>query len=182
MTLAEIPFVRLRDGLPQRLQGGQAGFAETIAAAQRAKQSPELLIDLAGRRIRVAGERLELEPRVLAFYSLMARRRLHALHPARWTTDGLATQYLDEYRQIVGAHSGDMERAEALLARGMTKELFEQYKSRANRALKDALGPTLAMPYQIQPSGQRPVTCFGLRLTPDAIRHGPLDAVVEGED
>lgn len=179
VTLAEIPFVRLRDGIPGRLQQGQAGFAETIAAAQRAQQPPELVLDLAGRRIQVAGEPLALEPRVLAFYSLMARRRLAGQDPVRWTTEGLAAQYLAEYGRIVGEHSGDYERAEELLAEGMSKETFEQYKSRTNTALEDALGPTLAKPYQIRASGKRPQTRYGLTLAAEAIRYETSDAGTE---
>ncbi|MEY6433946.1 CRISPR-associated ring nuclease Csm6, partial [Thioalkalicoccus limnaeus] len=175
VTLAEIPFVRLRDGLPGRLQQGTGGFAEIIAAAQRAQQPPKLVIDLAGRRLSVAGETLALEPRMLAFYSLMARRRLEDQPPARWTTEGLAEQYLTEYGRIVGAHSGDMERAEAALAGGMPKEVFEQYKSRTNATLGLALGPTLAKPYQIQPTGKRPVTCFALQLDSGAIRYEKVE-------
>ena len=179
VTLAEIPFVRLRDGIPERLQKGQAGFAATIEAAQRAQQPPKLVIDLKGRQIHVAGESVPLEPRILAFYSLMARRRLDEQEPVRWTTSGLAEQYLTEYGPIVGQHSGDYERAEELLNSGMSKETFEQYKSRTNTALADALGPTLAKSYQIQASGKRPETRFGLTLAAEAIRYGAVDPVAE---
>ncbi|NEV63527.1 CRISPR-associated ring nuclease Csm6 [Thiorhodococcus minor] len=174
VILADIPFVRLRDGIPERLQKGQATFAETIDAAQRAQLPPELVIDLERRRIRVAGEPVRLDPRELAFYSLMARRRLKDMHPARWTTEGLAQQYLAEYRLILGEYHGDYARAEELLAEEMSKDTFEQYKSRTNRALEAALGATLAKPYRIQPSGKRPETKFGLKLEAEAIRYGEV--------
>jgi CRISPR-associated protein (TIGR02584 family) len=180
VTLAEIPFVRLRDGIPDRLQQGQSGFAETIEAAQRAQRPPQLVIDLAGRRISVAGEPVALDPRVLAFYSLMARRRLNDQQPARWTTDGLAQQYLAEYRLILGEHHGGYVRTEELLATGMSNETFDEYKSRTNNALDKALGKTLAKPYQIQSSGQRPQTCFGLTLEAEAIGYGEVEMASEG--
>jgi CRISPR-associated protein (TIGR02584 family) len=179
VTLAEIPFVRLRDGIPGRLQQGQAGFAEVIAAAQRAQEPPELVIDLDGRRIRAGGETLSLEPRLLAFYSLMARRCQGEQDPARWTTEGLAAQYLAEYRRIVGEYAGDYIRAEELLKDGMTKELFEQSKSRLHGVLTDALGPSLAKPYQLQAIGKRPGTCYVLGLEPATIRYGEVS---EGAD
>lgn len=175
VTLAEIPFVRLRDGLPKRLQRGTAEFAEIIAAAQRAQDAPEVRIDLSRRRIRVAGEILELKPRELAFYSLMARRRLHDMPPARWTTDGMAEQYLSEYRQIHVEASGDYERTETILDNGMTKEFFDEAKSRTNTALEESLGPTLAKPYQIQATGRRPETVFGLKLETEAIGYGEIE-------
>ncbi len=81
VTLAEIPFLRLREGLPRRLLQGVATFGESVEAAQRALEPPELVIDLAGQRIRAGGELVSLTPSVLAFYSLMARRRLQAWPP-----------------------------------------------------------------------------------------------------
>jgi len=177
VTLAPVPFVRLRDGLPERLLAGQASFGETIAAAQRAFEPPALVIDLPNQRIRVAGERVALAPAPLAFYAMMARRRKQGLHAARWDTDGIAEQYLAEYRRIVGDFSGELERVETALADGMSDEYFDQRKSRTNAALTKALGAQLAKPYLIQGDGKRPRTRYGLRLDPDAIRFGaPVEA------
>lgn len=176
VTLAEIPFLRLREGLPKRLIEGTASFGESVAAAQRALEPPELVIDLPGQRIRAGGEPVILTPSVLAFYSLMARRRLRGLHAARSDTEGLAGQYLHEYRQIVGEMSGDLERAEKALATGMSMEDFDQRKSRTNTALEQALGPQLAAPYLIQGDGARPHTRYGLRIDPGSIRYAPIDS------
>ena len=112
VTLAEIPFLRLREGLPKRLIEGAATFGESVEAAQRALAPPDLAIDLAGGRIRAGGEVVPLPPAILAFYALMARRRLKGMHAARWDTEGLAQQYLAEYRRIAGDLSGDLERVE----------------------------------------------------------------------
>ncbi|MEA1051769.1 CRISPR-associated ring nuclease Csm6 [Lamprobacter modestohalophilus] len=169
VTLAEVPFVRLREGLPTRLVEGRATFGETIAAAQRALEPPRLRLDLAQRRLQAAGETLSLKPAPLAFYALMARRRQQGLHAARWNSDGIEAQYLAEYRRIVGAHGGDYERAEAALAEGMSAEDFDQRRSRANSALTNALGSQLAKPYLIHADGRRPNTRYGLRLEPEAI-------------
>ncbi len=176
VTLAEIPFLRLREGLPKRLIEGTATFGESVAAAQRALEPPEMVIDLGGQRIRAGGEPVTLTPAVLAFYSLMARRRLQGLHAARSDTEGLAEQYLHEYGQIVGEMSGDLERAEKALAAGMTVDDFDQRKSRTNTALEQALGPQLAAPYLIQGDGARPRTRYGLRIDSGSIRYAPIDA------
>ncbi len=170
VVLAEIPFVRLREGLPERLLDGKATFGQTVAAAQRAQQPPELLIDLAGRCIRAAGEMVPMTPATLAFYSLMARRRVEGMHAARWNTDGIDCQFLAELRRIAGEFSSELERAEEALAGGMTAEYFEQRKSRTNAALVEALGAQLAAPYLIQGDGGRPNTRFGLQIAAQAIR------------
>jgi len=170
VTLAEIPFLRLREGLPKRLIDGAASFGATVEAAQRGLAPPDLVIDLAGGHIRAGGEHVPLAPATLAFYALMARRRLKGMHGARWDTDGLAQQYLAEYRRIAGDLSGDLERVAEALADGMTQEYFEQRKSRTNTALESALGPQLAAPYLIHADGSRPHTRFGLRIAPEVIR------------
>ncbi|EIC21522.1 CRISPR-associated ring nuclease Csm6 [Thiorhodovibrio frisius] len=181
VTLAEVPFVRLRDGVvPGRLLSGQASFGETIAAAQRALQPAELVIDLAARCIRAAGEIINLPPAPLAFLALMARRRQKGLHPARWNTEGIAEQYLSEYRRIVGRDSAELDRVEKSLAQGMTKDDFDQRKARTNRELTRALGDQLAEPYLIHSDGARPHTRYRLALEPAAIHFPSLAREGEG--
>jgi CRISPR-associated protein (TIGR02584 family) len=180
VTLAEIPFVRLREGLPDRLLAGRASFGQTVTAAQRALEPPELVIDLAGQRVRAGGEVVSLSPAVLAFYSAMARRRLKGMHAARCDTAGFDRQYLAEYRRIVSDMSGDYERVEEALADGMTADYFDQRKSRTNGAIEQALGRQLAAPYLIQGDGARPQTRFGLRIDPAAIRFASLQDASQG--
>jgi CRISPR-associated protein (TIGR02584 family) len=170
VALAEIPFVSLRDGLPERLLTGRASFGQTVAAARRALEPPQLLVDLAAGWIRAGGELVAMPPADLAFYAVMARRRRGGLQAARWDTEGLETQYLDEYRRIAGELSGELERAESALADGMYEGYFDQRKSRTNARLREALGPQLAAPYLIHGEGARPRTRYGLRIGPDCIR------------
>ncbi|MBP6734931.1 MAG: TIGR02584 family CRISPR-associated protein [Chromatiaceae bacterium] len=175
VTLAEIPFVRLREGLNPRLLTGAASFGQAVAAAQRALQAPELVIDLAGRRLRAAGDWLDMAPVELAFYSLMARRQCQGRDGVRRGDAGLDAAFLKEYRQIVPEYSGELERCEATLAAGMSVEYFDQRKSRVNSTLAAALGPALAAPYLIRGEGRRPRTRYGLRLVAGAIRFGAID-------
>ena len=181
VTLAEIPFVSLRDGLPERLLRGQARFGDTVAAARRALAPPSLVLDLAAGRIQAGGEGIVLPPASLAFYALMARRRLAGRHAVRWDAAGLAADLLDEYQRIAGELAGDLERARAALAGGMSEEYFESRKSRTNTALQRALGPKAAQDYLIHPFGSRPRTRYGLRLDPAAIRFAPLPGPGEAD-
>ncbi len=170
VTLADIPFIRVRGGLPRRLLEGSASFIETVDAAQRALAPPELEIDLAAQHIRAAGEPIALPPAQLAFYLMLAERRRAGADGLRWDDPNVAELYLRTYCRLVGDLSGDLERVEAALAAGMTKEYFEQRKSQTNKAISDALGPQLAAAYLIQAQGARPRTRFGLELDPAAIR------------
>lgn len=172
VTLAEIPFVRLREELPQRLrlQEGKASFSETIAAAQKAQQPPCLQINLQQKSVTVSGEVIPMDAAELAFYAMMARVRVKGLHPQRHDSDGLAQRYLKEYRQLTNEYSGDYERVEKALNCDEIKEWFEQRKSKTNRVIRKALGHSLAQQYQIVASGKRPNTRFGLQIPVEAIK------------
>jgi CRISPR-associated protein (TIGR02584 family) len=173
VTLAEIPVVRLRHGLPDALLAGKATFTETVAAAQRALGPPELMIDLAGRCIVAGGQEVALAPADLAFLAWHARRRLAGAGPITCPNDGApesghADAFLAEYRAILGP-MGDTDRTTRALRHGMDKGYFLQRRSRLNQRLEDALGPATT-PYLLQTFGRRPDTRYGLTLDPTAIR------------
>jgi hypothetical protein len=175
VTLAEIPFVRLRHGLPSGLLAGKATFSETVAAAQRALGPPELVLDLAGRRIVAGDQEVTLAPADLAFYAWHVRRRFTAADPVACPNDGApehahAAAFLAEYRAILGL-MGDSDRTARALRAGMDKGYFLQRRARLNGRLKTALGPA-AVPYLVHAIGRRPDTRYGLTLDPAAIRFG----------
>ncbi len=174
VTLAEIPFVRVREGLPTRLLKGSSSYSATVAAARRALEPAELVIDLRGRRIQAGGERIPMTPADLAFYSLAARRRKGGDHPLRRGDADLAGPYLAELGRILGELSGELERAEESLGNGMTEEYFDQRKSRTNAAIEEALGPQLARSYRIQGSGRRNGRFGLLHIEPEAIHYRSL--------
>ncbi len=171
VTLAEIPFVRLRDELPLRLrvQEGKASFSETVRAAQKTTEPPELIIDLTSQRATASGEPLHMEPAELAFYAMMARAKQKGLHAQRHDSDGLAQRYLIEYGKLVKEASGDYERIEKALDSDDLKDWFDQRKSRTNTAIKNSLGHSLAQHYLITASGKRPKTRYSLPLPTEAI-------------
>ncbi len=178
VTLAAIPFVSLRDGLPKRLLEGRSSLSQTVVAARRALDPPELLIDLAAKSLYAGGEQVFLAAADLAFYTLFARRRQSSSHSVRRNDYDLAGPYLAEYKRIVGEMSGDLERAEQALSRGMDEAYFDSRKSRTNGALEEALGSQLAEVYKIHGDGRRNGR-FSLRLEPEAIRIGALSPEVE---
>ena len=69
VTLADIPFVRLRHGLPDGLLKGRASFSATVGMAQRSLGPPRLEIDLARRRLMAGGISVELPRRNSPFTS-----------------------------------------------------------------------------------------------------------------
>lgn len=172
VTLADIPFVSLRHGLPQALLAGHASFNETVAAARAALAAPRLVLNLARRTITAGETHVELPPAELALLALFARRAQRGEPelpaPAKSAPDpAWARRYLSEYRAIVGKLA-DADATEEALKHGMDGEYFSQRKSKLERRLKSALGPA-AEHYCIHDGGTRP-RLYGLTLPPDAVR------------
>ncbi len=172
VTLAEIPFVSLRHGLPTALLTGQASFNQTVAAARAAMAPPELLLDLPRQRILAAGQELTLPPAELALLSAFARHALQGREPLAAPAKGApdapwAKRYLTEYKRITGSLA-DIEATERALRGGMDGDYFSQRKSKLDRRLKTALGPA-AEHYRIHDGGTRPGK-YSLILPPGSIR------------
>lgn len=181
--LAEIPFVRLRDGLPLSLLNGRTSFSQTVSAAQWALGPDELVVDLENRCLLVSGVLIENIPAAeLSFYSWMARRCMEKSGPVRYDEvdqdQGIASAFLSEYRSVVGEFSGDYENTEKSLFNkkkgfwNLKQGDFEYRKSRANKVLKQNLPHQLSKRYEITSIVGRPKTRWGLRVPPEAVRYG----------
>jgi CRISPR-associated protein (TIGR02584 family) len=159
VSLAEIPFVRLRHGFDDRLLKGKVTFSQAVAAAQRALDPPMLEIDFDRKCIKLGSQEVHLQPAQLAFVSWLARRAKTMGKPdVECPADGApdsayAAEYLEEY-----AHLGDDAGSATArrLEKGMDKTFFEQTKSKLHRALNDALGPDGVRLYGVRDNGQRP--------------------------
>jgi CRISPR-associated protein (TIGR02584 family) len=167
VTLAEIPVVRLRHGLPEALRQGRAGYNDTVAALQGAFAPPHLLIDLAARQVRCGGRAATLKPALLAWLAFWADTAL-AGRPMRHWREIAAADYLRLYARVVGIDAEAFESAQQRLADGMEKEFFEQNNSKLEAALKQQLGPAAA-PYLLGRAGKKPHLTRGLTLPVDAI-------------
>lgn len=178
VTMAAIPFVRMRHGLDERLLNGHATFSEVVASAQVGLAPPELVIDLAGSRARLGGRTLRLAPSWLALLAVFARRALSDKGPVAAPPKGVpdsewAQWYLSEYRLIRGEMS-DMEATERALQKGMDGEYFSAHLSKLRRTLRNALG-TAASHYLIDDGGCRPRR-YRLDLPADSVRFAGVDA------
>jgi CRISPR-associated protein (TIGR02584 family) len=100
--LGDIPFVRLREGLPERLLEGHARFSEVVAEAQKALPPVALRLDPATQTVTAGGETIHaLKPAEFAFYLMLAERRRRRLQGAHWSDKGLQTEILECYAQVV---------------------------------------------------------------------------------
>ena len=170
IMLADIPFVRMREGLPESLRKGEAEFRETVVRIQKAFEAPSLVIDLAEKVVVASEERIELPDTQLAFYAWLALRRQNEKPEVRWGEGReLVEEYLEIYDFVCGAFSARVISQEEKFKEGFPKGWFEQTRSKVNRSLKEALGELLAQRYLIQSIGERRHTRYGLDLPPSAI-------------
>ena len=175
VTLAQIPFIRLREDIPERLLNGQAGFSETIAFALRANETPHLLIDRTNREINANGLAIRLPDILLAFYFWVITRSILDERPMPKPDKGnegnpeYAAEFLRHY-QALADPMRDTDKTEAALRHGMDEAFFQEKVSRINTMLKKELGERLAKSFCIINRGRRGHSDYGLELSADQIR------------
>jgi CRISPR-associated protein (TIGR02584 family) len=158
IMLAEIPFVRLRDGLPKEALQHPAPFASLVAAAQQGLAAIRLSFDFARRESICGGVAVKLPPALLAWHAW-----LHAQADFVGHRQAAPADYLDIYARIVGPTHPALATARAGLKNGFDAPFFEQKTSKLNRLLRAALS-LAADPYLVQTRGERPNTLHGLEL------------------
>ena len=163
VTLAEIPFVSLRNGLPDSLLKGNATFHETVDAAKQILAVQELRIYREKGFIEAAGKKINLSPATLALLVVFAKRTqtgqppLQA--PKKMIHDAeLGKAYANEYKICLrGTSSKSVSRMFTdLYKNGMDGERFSPILSRLNKELRSQL-EQVAEAYCVQKSHTRPV-------------------------
>lgn len=176
VELAEIPFVRLRDGLPRELLEGRAHFSDAVREAQKALSPLSLVLDPENRAVRAGGERFTLKPAEFSFYWVLAERAQRGLPGLHWSEPALVDELLAVYAKLVNPYSGDYEKTEKIYRKDYSKENFDPAKSHVNQAIKRALGEGRAQFYLIDKRERIDRTRYwrsGLNLPADAITIQP---------
>lgn len=172
VELANIPFVRLRDGLPQRLLDGKAGFTETVEVANLAQGEAHLCIHKSARSVTVNGLVVSLTETQFPLLLWFAQRALGGHPEIRWSD---YAEWHDDYLPLLIDVYGDMhtviERAEKALPKNtdydpqIVREYFQPTLSKLKKALKDDLGGVLASRCAIQKTDKGQAS--GYRLPAD---------------
>ena len=171
IMLADIPFVRLRGGVPSTLLSGSLSFAQTVKGVQSGLNFVQLKIDLAHHAVICGGKSIVLAPSLFAFYLWLAKRRLADLPDggALCWRDADHQDFLGVYAQVVGNNSAHYESAKCSLLNGFENgEFFEQKASKVNAVIRQAL-PLDAHAYLIAPFEKKPFRKYVLRLLPEQI-------------
>lgn len=143
--LAEIPFVRLRNRLPETLLKGTHSFSETVQLAREATESVQLTLYPESRRYRVNGRLGKLSALNMGLLLWMATRMHDQQSPVEPVAEG-ERRSADEFFAIVDQCwlSLHAKTEDALRRDGITQGWLEQNASKLNRALIETLGPELA--------------------------------------
>ncbi|MFZ1575889.1 MAG: CRISPR-associated ring nuclease Csm6, partial [Chromatiaceae bacterium] len=185
VTLADIPFVRLRNALPGRFKGlanGSASFTEVVTALQGAMQAPSVRVDYRRGGLMLGdGTWVPMGTADLTFYGWLAARaqagadpvRIPGKDPKRWKPADrkLFAGYYAEF--LVQARETDLREGvgqDMKVLGAMTYQFFHQRKTAIRKALEQAVGP-LAEAYAVQNlTGERRPSGFGLRVAPELVR------------
>ena len=170
VLLADIPFVRLREGLPRQALAHGAPFASLVSTAQLAVDPPTLRFELKQARVWCGTQAVALPPSLLAWYAWLAECRAAGLGEEGFMrhSDASPDRYLAIYAKVVGRNHPSLEKARLATRGGLDASQFEQKRSKINRQLEAALSLASA-PYKVCNRGRRPLTRYGIALPPERI-------------
>jgi CRISPR-associated protein (TIGR02584 family) len=156
--LAEIPFVRLRAGLPESLLAGKGNYTDAVEAVQQSLPNNRLVIDMPKRQIICGGIAVKLSPRELAFYAWHTQRRieLDAAAPLSWKdTIGegnlLMAAYFSCYLEVLNGDKWhpDYGAAQSAFVQGFDKDSWAGILHSLHKKMRNALGISRAQPFEL---------------------------------
>jgi CRISPR-associated protein (TIGR02584 family) len=181
VSLAMIPIVSLRHGLPTGLLAGSTTFNATVAAARIALSPAQLIINVRTIYITAGGKTFKLPQAefcllaVLAYRTCVGASELTA--PVKdhkdmdWSMD-----YLADLRAACGNWHVPV-RVEQAITEGVDGSYFSQHLSRLRSCLKSELG-LAAQAYPIDDGGRLPHR-YKLAISPERIIFEDTESVIE---
>lgn len=186
ITLASIPVVRLRHGLPEQLQAGQASYSDTVEAIQTSFAPPHLRVDLRQKQIICGGQPVRLPDALFVWMAWWAQQTSQG-QTQSWRSFSdeatLSEDLLKIYKRLPGHKAGNYERL-AERIQGNNHELddkkreileesrqnfFQENNAKLKKSLEKQLGITTALHYIPHSYGKRPHTNHRLPLEPTQI-------------
>lgn len=170
VSMADIPFVRLRDGLPESLLVGESGYSDTVRAAQQRIVPPvSVSFDIRHRRIIFGNTPVTLAPLHFSVYLWLAKRCVEGKEAVRPGVNADAEEFLKIHKRVSG-ETGDYDKAVAALRHADDfLPYFQEKRSLINKRIKNELGAVTARPYLISSNVKRLDTRYLLTLSPEQI-------------
>ena len=159
VTLGELPFIRLRDGMADDLlNDATKSYGQIIALAQQ--QLSPVRVEITGQppQLYCGGVTIKLPPARLAIYIWLLKNHLANKPPIRFISrieqETCAREFLSIYEQVAGEFDGHYSNTAEELKR-MDTDYFGSHRTKINRTLQRALGKPRAATYLIQSTGGR---------------------------
>lgn len=158
VMLAQIPFVRLRRGIPQELLNGQTSFNDSIRFAQRLEAEPRLLIDLNKKRLFAYELEIDLTEINFAFYLWMIEETVTKagviLRHKKPSLD-YGDSFLSLYKSLFTEMKDLIQKTEDSFnnSKGMKATWLSERRTAVNNAFEKALGETAAQAFMVQTQG-----------------------------
>lgn len=175
VMLAEIPFVRLRAGLPEHLLNGKAGFSESITLTRSFDLTPQLTIDFKNRCFYANSVQIKMSSVNFAFYLWMIEQtvkqtqtlpRPHDLDPSH--------DYVESFLKIYNGctSEGESEKTTVNLQKdGMSGRWISERMTAVKKSFERALGQNAAKLYCIKTKGKNSKLNYFVPLKASQIHH-----------
>ena len=170
VLLAEIPFVRMRGGIPKHLLEGNLGFNKSINFARQMETEPVLHVYKSKQLLQVADNTISLSDVNYAFYLWILSRSLEGEPVKRMIEDNpiYAEEYLAIYAQQIHELK-DSDRTRKALKWGMSNLWLSDRISAVKKGFEEALGNQTARPFLIQSTGRNNNRSYSIALSEDQI-------------
>ncbi|UTW45251.1 TIGR02584 family CRISPR-associated protein [bacterium SCSIO 12696] len=170
VQLVEIPFVRLREGMPVELLEGKASFVEAVSSITYNAHTTSMKLDVTEKRLWCNGKEIKLSPILFAWYAWLVFRRkgLSGMQGRVAVRSRDHHSFLSFAKALYGTEHISIKRAEQSLAGGLTIDYISEKNSRINKELLNSL-KSQAVHFKVAAYGKRPNTEYGLPLAPENI-------------
>lgn len=166
ITLADIPFVRLREVLPSHILEHPAPFREAIEHARLVLEPPTMEIDMGTRLVRIGARTKLARAAELAFFLWIwgrqqSRKDPIYLPPQEAPVPGSGDELAAIYCALNENASPD-HRTRRSLAKGLDGKYFLERVSLWNAFLQKSFGQA-GDPFRVESKGKRPETRYTVR-------------------
>ncbi len=182
VMLAEIPFVRLRAGIPEYLLAGKAGFSESIQFARHFEAEPKLEVIYTERCVYANGIKVPLTYINYVFYLWVIKQTIDHDEPIRRSVEpnlAYAQSFIAIYR-AQHPDPNDDDRTIKGLSKGMEAQWLSERINAVRKSFENTLGKTAAQRYAILSSGENNYKIYSLPLLKRQIHYVSNDSSHSG--
>ncbi|MBB1125580.1 CRISPR-associated ring nuclease Csm6 [Thiospirillum jenense] len=173
VDLADIPFVQLRDGLPERLCSGRGQFSQIIETANRGLQAALLVINVPQQLVFADDEAIQLTKTEFCVLLWLAERAVRGERMTDWSIRPMVEEFLALVQRVfANPMDNEHERIQTAFAQHNYAPLknpkyFQPHKTNINKKITQVLGLRSAERYLIVGDRQQPLV--SLPLEPEQI-------------